>query len=239
VASKKILVLVKSHDSRFVDYHNDLYENLEILSRENSKTSENVKFIYVKADPGIAERCVLDDDTLWVRHEENYWGSLKEKVLSAFDFFFRESNDFDFAFVTNLSTFVNVKKLESECNDTESFDCKALTGIHSFDGSNFEFPSGAGAIFSKDLIRRILNFVDEVDCSNYPGTDDIFIGKVLDSMGINIQQIPRVDVLFATKEIQKVIDFSSRATHTRIKFENNRSLEQEYHRILLDEISRK
>lgn len=239
MSHKKILVLVKSHDSRFADYHNDLYENLEIISRENSKTSENVKFIYIKADPGIGKKCVLDGDTLWVCCKENYWGSLKEKVLTALDFFFKDSDEFDFAFVTNLSTFVNVKKLESECNDDKSFDCKALTAIHSFDGLNFEFPSGAGAIFSKNLIRNILDFVEKTDCSRYPGTDDIFIGKVLHSLSVNIEKISRLDILTPTREIEKIVDISSRITHTRIKFENERSFEHLYHKILLDEISKK
>lgn len=266
---KKILVLIKSHDKRFTNYHNDLYEKLEIISRSYAKHSENVDFVYVKNDPGLEKKFKLEGDTLWIKFEENYSSAMKEKILSALYYYFNNSKElgciqtssagptmahmdqldnyeikdygYDYVFITNLSTFINLDKLEDICNSNEGvtkWSVKSIAYPFAWENVGYEFPSGAGALYSKNTIHKILSYMRNNDHSNYPYYDDIFLGYILKKLDIKFETLHRFDI-DENKKWDNYLEISKKIPHTRIKIYGERELDLPFHETLLKEIYNK
>lgn len=235
----KILILFKSHDSRFVDYHNDLYKKLEQIARQYCNLFENIDVIFIKANPQLESEYFYEksEHIFWIKTEENYWQALKEKVIGSLKYFISDAYEikYDYIFITNLSTFVNLKQLESLIEQIQPFSCAAYTGYYTpdvgKDRTQYEFPSGAGAIYSRESIRAILEYCKTIEHSEYPGADDIFLGKILKELQLGIRRISRPEINYSTplEELKNDSSFST-ASHVRIKFQNDRDLEFMYHK---------
>ena len=109
---KKILILIKSHDKRFADYHNSLYEELESINFKHMSKQAHVDFYYIKGNPTQDELVTIDEcgKNIWIKTKENYsdGSAIKDKVLSSLEFLLNEQGrDYSHIFVTNLSTIIN------------------------------------------------------------------------------------------------------------------------------------
>ena len=127
--------------------------------------------------------------------------------------------------VTNVTTFVNIPLMYSILNNN---DCLSHKGEHIFKNVSYSFPSGAGYIFSINLVKKICNFFNNNNLinnnilsnyflNNYPTTDDIFFGYYFKLNNIIINNLPRCDML-------NVNDFNNNNlifTYYRIKTQNN------------------
>lgn len=234
----KILILFKSHDPRFADYHNDLYEKLEHVAKQYCNRFDNVDSVFIKANPQLENAYLHEESSsiFWIKSEENYWQALKDKVVGSLKYFITDTYPilYDYVFVTNLSTFVNIVQLERLIEQIQPFACAAFTGYYTpdvgRDRSQYEFPSGAGAIYSRDSILKMLQYCEKIDHSEYPGADDVFFGKLLKELQLGIVHIdrPEINHPMSLEGLSSDLSFIS-ASHVRIKFQNDRNLEHIYH----------
>jgi hypothetical protein len=233
---KKILIIIKSHDKRYANYHNEIYEKIEATSRTYLSKKEEIDFVYIKANPNMNVNFLYEkeNNNFWIRTQEDHWSSLKIKVLESLKYFLNVNDtNYDYVFITNLSTFINVDKLLEECDTLNEQNCGAVSGIYTFNNVRYSFPSGAGSIYSASLMKKILDYQEKINHSAYPTTDDIFFGKLLMELGINIKEIKRSNIVknsdydsnINSKEFKVV-------SHIRIKIDSNRGMEPEVHKNL-------
>ena len=230
--NKKILIIIKSHDKKYADYHNEVYEQIEEISRDYLLKKTEVDFVYVKANPNLNIDYLFEEENnnFWIKAHENYWECLKIKVLKSIKYFTELSyKKYDYIFITNLSTFINVDKLIDECNNLDKNLCAAVTGSYQFANLLYPFPSGAGAIYSNDLLKRVLKYQETINHELYPNTDDIFFGKVLYELNTAIKPINRLNIC-SEADYQNILNDISVSSHIRIKIDNNRNAEPKYHK---------
>ncbi len=235
--NKKILIIIKSHDKKYANYHNEMYEKIEELSKNYlSNKKEEIDFIYVKANPNLNMNYLYEKENniFWVKVKEDYWDSLKIKVLQSLKYFlYLENINYDYVFITNLSTFINVDKLLEECYDLNQQECGAKIGTYTFNDIFYEFPSGAGSIYSTVLMKQILEYEKTIDHSKYPTTDDIFFGKLLLELKIKIKPIARNNIEHL-HEYENILSnkYNSFSSHVRIKVNTSRDIEPKIHNTL-------
>ena len=233
--NKKILIIIKSHDTDIVDYHGDTYRKIEEITRQYLSNVSEVDFVFVKANPSLKEERYHDSskNIFWCKTEENYWEALKIKVLEAIEYFFYiEDKKYKHVFITNLSTFINAPALITEADNLNDMECATVVGKYSFGGVNYSFPSGAGVLYSEKLIRRLYEYQAEVDHSKYPDTDDVFFGKIIHELNVRMKKIDRVDILqpIALDKVDK--ERLKNCSHIRIKVLQNREMDINYHQSL-------
>lgn len=233
--NKKILIIIKSHDTKIVNYHDDLYEKIEKITQQYLSDIPEIDYVFVKANPDLKQESYYDssEGIFWCRTQENYWEALKIKVLKAIEYFFYIKNKkYQHVFITNLSTFINVKNLIIESNNLNDMECGSVMGRYCFEGVNYSFPSGAGALYSEKLIKLIYEYQNQVDHSKYPGTDDVFFGKLIHEMKIKIKPISRVDIL--EPQAFNILDSNEikNCSHVRIKILQNREMDIKFHELL-------
>ena len=233
---KKILLLIKSHDRRFADYYNDLYEELEAINFKYMSNENLVDFYYVKGNPEQTEEVNIDEikKIVWVKSQEDYTGhGLKNKLLSALDYLINfQKRDHDHIFIANMSTIVNAKLLSRESEGVKLSECAAYLGLYSWRGETYNFPSGAGQLLGVDLVKKVLSHSKKVNHEDYPSVDDIFLGLVLKKLGCSIKQMNYFEIREALKgeltEHQK--SMIEKHTHIRVKFPRNRVKEAYLHK---------
>jgi len=237
--NKKLLIIIKNHDKRYSNYHNEVYEKIEQINRNYLSQKKEIDFVYVKANPNMEINHYLDEknNNFWIKAYENNWECLKIKILESIKYFIYMSDiKYDYVFITNLSTFINVDKLLSECNSLDNNLCASVIGNYSFNGLSYLFPSGAGALYSSELLKTIFDYQYTVNHVLYPNTDDIFFGKLLHELNISIKPINRLNITsnndyeIIVNDIQQI----KNSSHIRIKIDNNRDMEPKYHELLAD-----
>jgi hypothetical protein len=228
----KLLTFFKSHKTG-ANHHDDLYGKLRKLHRTYANSNSQVKTFFIHADPEINDDIIIDSDDFLIKENENHWEALLIKFFYAIRFFVKE-DDYSHLFWTNLSTVPNFEKLLKECDNTN-----IKSSIGSYGGYNF--PSGAGMLFSKNFAIKLLSFINSIDPttlnsipSDYPTTDDIFLGKALDDMGESISPLDRLDLLSPFEKLNKPFKNFS---HIRIKFpKSHRDSEFLTHKNIVEEL---
>ena len=234
--AKKILIIIKSHDKRFANYHNSLYEELENINYKYMCKQDHIDFYYIKGNPTQDEPVTIDQDgkNIWIKTEENYsdGSALKDKVISSLEFLLNEQGrDYSHVLVINLSTIVNTNMLLKEIDQVGDNECAAYFGTFTWKGEHFSFPSGAGYIMSANLAKKYLSHSKNIDHSTYPcHGDDVFLGLSLKRMGCGLKAIPRLDITQPIKEkdneyYEKII---KSYTHIRVKFAQNSRNEEAF-----------
>ena len=243
--SKKTLIIYKAHDSKFANHHNDLYEGLEILVRKYILNSPYFDVVFVKNNPTLTKAHFFEKEThtLWFKNEENYAAALRAKVLNAFEYFFITKNsDYKNVFVTNLSTIVNTEKLEFEC--INNLGCSSDPGFYSWPlqthttmNINYYFPSGAGALFTSDLVKKVLQFKNKVNLNYCPNFDDTFIGYALYNLNERIYKLPRIDLSTNSSVTTALANKSYlEYSHIRVKLDK-RENELEIHKEIYENLN--
>ncbi len=234
--NKKLLIIIKSHDKKFCNYNNELYEQIENTTKNYLSNKKEIDFVFAKANPLLKNNYHEQENNIfWVNTEENHWTSLKIKVLESLNHFFNQNDKkYDYVFVTNLSTFINVDKLLEECESISETECGSFTGVYSHNNLIYQFPSGAGVLYGKGLVTKMLEIQKTIRHEDYPDTDDVFFGLLLTNMGIKIKKISRMEIAgeIDLSLYQNINNFS----HIRIKFNSNRNFEIKYHLLLANMI---
>lgn len=246
---ERLLILVKSHDTKKVDHlgSGNLYNDLENISRSYSNSFENVDTYYVKCNPDLDCDIKISGQDIWVKGDENYLnGALRFKLLQSLKLFFKTDaidKSYTHVFCTNLTTFVNIPELYKKAKEIKQtlspwanigLAQKGTWGLK----NNIRFPSGAGVLFSAQTVNLFLSISDVIDMSQAPIPDDIFWGWLCKMTGIELKQLKRFDICNGEyadgqRALPAVIkNFDSSYTHYRVKVKKNREHEISVHAYL-------
>ena len=214
----KFLILYKTEKQ-----NNNEFGNIYELTNKYANKYDNIESYFIISDNTIEENYKIIDKNIYIKTINNNWESILIKVIVTFQIFM--NSNYTHIMVTNISTFINIPLLY---NKLQNNDCLAHTGKYDFNNISYNFPSGAGYIFSINLVKKICKFFNENSfinnnilsnnfINNYPTTDDIFFGYYFKLNNIIINNLPRCDML-------NVNDFNNNNlifTYYRIKTQNN------------------
>lgn len=238
MANNRLLILFKTntHLGGIKDNKGEIHKTAKKYCHEY----KDVVSYFVIADENIEsdDDIFVTGDEIYVNMKENNWESLLIKVIKAINHF--RDGGYSHVLVSNITTFVNIPLMFQECDD--KFNCKAyINPIKYFKDVVYPFPSGACYMLNYDLARQICDFFinnkyildnntfsDEF-ISNYPTTDDIFLGYYLHINNLAVTALPRLHIWKLIGECKNVY------THYRIYFED-RSEEYKMHQILYRDI---
>lgn len=231
----KLLILFKAHDiSSKTDYHNDLYNKLIQNHIKNIDQFDNVKTFFLFADPDLKQEEFIINNSIFFKMNENYHEALLYKIIKGMYFFVKKS-EYTHLFTANLSTCVNAKRILKMCDENPVkskvgfFDKNSLENHFNkkvdYNGNGYNFPSGAGCLYTKKAVKLILDRFENVkDNENfieqYPQADDVFIGKVLHEISIKIQKIDRIEINHPN--FLNLDNIDKNTSHVRVKYSTNR-----------------
>jgi len=169
----KALLLVMSHytDDPVFKVYKEVWDGIaNIIQQRNIPI--DVYFLYSKSVKNDGSYSVVGNEII-TDCENNYWYALLQKVYSGFSFFLEK--DYDLVIKTNLSTFVNIKKLHEHLSGLD------LTSQYIYEGivgewKGIYFCSGADMTLNRRAVQLVVDASSEMTPE---WTDDIFIGFIL------------------------------------------------------------
>jgi hypothetical protein len=215
----KLLILYKT-----AVLNNEIYN----LTRLYCNNFENVTSYFIVCDDTIAQDVLIEDQIIKVKLIEDNWNSILIKVIKSFELF--KTQDYTHVMVSNISTIVNIPIVYQLISTHDSnVKCMSVMGDYTFNNIRYNFPSGAGYVFTMDLINAVCNFFDSNTfivnnkltsnfLNNFPTTDDIFFGYYLHMNRIKITPIPRLNVIVSDFVLNIKTDLNY--SHYRIKTGN-------------------
>lgn len=220
----KILILIKSHINS--DYHDNLFKEINNIWSNYMNSFDGVTSYFIMGNPDLEDEYLLEDNILWCRTIENHWDGLLNKVYMSLKYF---ENKYDFIFIVNSSSFVNIPNLVNKCKTLPLTNiCMGFIRKKICNGIKIRYPSGSGILLTNDIINII--FGEPIN-KTYPQTDDLYIGYKLNQLNILTHQMDRVDVKHNRFKLANVIYY-------KIKFaDRNRDIF--IHRYLLNVIYNK
>lgn len=195
IMTPKLLILYKV--ARILN--NEIFN----LTRMYCNNFENVTSYFIVCDDTIAQDVLIEDQIIKVKLMEDNWYSLLIKVIKSYELF--RTRDYTHVMVSNVSTIVNIPVVHQLISNHDStVKCMSVKGDYTFNNIRYDFPSGAGWIFTMDLVNTICDFFDSNAfiinnkltsnfLNNFPTTDDLFFGYYLHMNQIEIEPIPRLD----------------------------------------------
>ena len=192
--NNKLLILYKT------EKQNNEFGKIYDLINTYANNYDNIDSYFIVSDNTIEENYKFNDKIIYIKTINNNWESILIKVIVAFQIFM--NSNYTHIMVTNISTFINIPLIY---NALQNIDCLSHIGNNNFNNIYYNFPSGAGYIFSINLVKIICNFFTDNSLinnnilsnyflNNYPTTDDIFFGYYLKLNNIIISELPRYDI---------------------------------------------
>lgn len=194
----KILILVLSYDDKNI--YTNFYETQK--STWDSVEIPNIETFYFF---GNSDKNFITGNTIFTTTEESLENCGK-KTLHAFEMIY--NFEFDYLFRTNSSSYIDKLNLLSfvATQPNTNFYC-GIIGNH----NGINFCSGSGYFLSRDVFDLTMKHKDEWD---HQFIDDVSLGKLLTSKGINLKNAKRVDLLSNNLNINNIpIDYY----HYRLK----------------------
>jgi len=228
--NNKLLILYKT---------SILTNNIFNITYEYSNKYKNVDRYFVVCDENITEDYTISDNIIRIKIKNDNWASLLISVIKTFNIF--KCNNYTHIMVSNISTYINIPIIYNKLLPEH---CQSHTGTFTFKNIYYKFPSGAGYIFSNELVNNICNFFEENNFiinnklsinfkNNYPTTDDIFFGFYLYKNNIEINELDRLNII---KPNFIITEDHLKYSHFRIKSLNSIS-DNKYFEILSDKLS--
>ena len=191
----KLLILYKT-----AFLNNEIFN----LTRMYCNNFENVTAYFIVCDETIEQEVVIEDQIIKVKLMEDNWNSLLIKVIKSYELF--KTQDYTHVMVSNVSTIVNIPVVYQliSTHDSNNVKCMSVMGEYTFNNIHYNFPSGAGYVFTMDLVNAVCDFFNANAfitnnkltsnfLNNFPTTDDIFFGYYLHMNRIKIEPIQRLD----------------------------------------------
>lgn len=215
----KLLILYKT-----AVVNNDIFK----LSLSYCNKFENVTSYFIYCDNTIRQDIVIESQLIRMKIKEDNWQSILVKVIKSFEMF--KGQDYTHIMVANISTIVNIPVIYKLISThTPDVKCMSVRGEYTFKNIHYNFPSGAGYVFTMDLVNAICDFFNSnrfiVNNTltrrfliDFPTTDDIFFGYYLHMNRIPIEPIPRLDVI--TSDFCFNLNTDKDYSHYRIKIGN-------------------
>jgi len=204
----KILVLVVASDT----YPSK--RNKKIIEKTWAKdTSTDTKVLFYKS--GDMTRFVKENEIILEVGKSTL--DMSKKNILAFQFAL-ENYDFDYIFRTTTASYVNLNLLRKYIDDNFTEEKNLYSGIiletNDHSGNNIKFINGAGIIFSRDVIKKIVKNREKLDFNLW---DDVGIGKLLNQLKI----IPKEGERFDIKGNIFSQNISKRHYHYRCRIDNH------------------
>lgn len=213
------------------DQEGSVYPELQKLWKSYMHLDRgHFEMYFIKANPNLSSEFFIDDDTIWIKTEENLSpGILNKTLLAMAQLKDRIGNEFDFVLRTNLSSFYVFPRLLKFLGTLPSKQCYCAVPFEEVIGSTtIQAGSGAGFILSTDLVNLLVEHLDVLlNDGSHP--DDVVIGRYLYQQGVTIIPSIRKDFLsledwiaypYFDSSLQRsmMIDYSSENVfHFRIK----------------------
>jgi len=177
--AEKILILVIASDDK------SIYIKEQAFWRSYMNSDPDIKVFFMKLDPNLAENAEVHGDVIYTKGKESYIPGILQKTVSTMEFCLERFGEFDYIFRTNLSSFVDLKKLKEFASKLPKKKCYA--------GSiqAGKYCSGSGFFLSKDMVELIVRNMDAVQ---YNLIDDVAIGMFMRDQNITMTAAPRVDI---------------------------------------------
>jgi len=156
----KLIVLILASD-------NATYLECQKMWRLYMNTHPNIKSYFIKYKSDLIEDVSLENDNIFIKGNESLIPGCLDKTIKAIEFCLK-NQEFDFIFRTNMSSVVDLNKLN---NILENYNrhYSGVIGTH----KNIQFASGAGILLSKPLCIFLTSYKNKL---NYNLIDDVSIG---------------------------------------------------------------
>lgn len=229
----KLLILYKIEKQ-----NNNEFGKIYELTTLYANKFNNIDSYFIVSDNTIEENYKIDNKIIYIKTINNNWESILIKVIVSFQLFI--NSEYTHILVTNISTFINMPLIYNKLNDS---DCLSHKGNYTFNTINYCFPSGAGYIFSINLVKMICKFFnDHLFINNnilsnnfithYPTTDDIFFGYYFYLNKIIINDLPRYDIINNNSNTinnnSNTINTNLNYSYYRIKTSKNNNNDNDY-----------
>ena len=174
----KLIILILAND-------NDIYIECQKLWKKYMNTHPNIKSFFIKYKLGLTQDIILEGDTIYINGNDSLMPGCLIKTIKSIEFLLK-TEEFDFIFRTNMSSVLDLNKLNILL---ENYTCD-YSGIIGYYHNNIKFVSGAGILLSKKICDYLINNKTSL---NYNLMDDVSIGFFLQNNNININPLTRFE----------------------------------------------
>lgn len=203
----KILVLIIDSDTPAV------YPKLRGVWRQYMHLfPKHVEAYFLKADPNLDVPTKIVGDVIWCKTEEGLKPGIIMKTLMAMEHMLSRIDEFDYVFRTNLSSFIDFPKMLKFVKKLPKKHCYCAKGIT----PNAPFGSGAGLIFSPDLVKMFVAEHATVLKDIGKELDDVMFGEFFQAKKIKLLPAERMDFL-SLEEWNAVTTLPDNIFHYRTK----------------------
>lgn len=184
-ADPKILVLIIASDDLPV------YKELQTIWKGYMhRDPEHIEAYFLRADPHLNTPYAIHEDVIWSKTEESLAPGVLNKTLLSLECLYSRLDEFDYVVRTNLSSFYNFPRLLDYVKTLPAASCyAAFRGNH----GGISFGGGAGIIFSRDLVKKLVERKEEL--LNHYLPDDVAIGLFMQQEDVQLIDAPRTDFL--------------------------------------------
>lgn len=205
----KLIVLILANN-------NNLYLECQKIWKSYMNTCPNISSYFIKYSSNLSDEVLVENDTIFIKGRESYIPGCLDKTIKSIEFLLKTS-DFDFIFRTNMSSVVDLNKLNNLLTTCKN-DCYGFIGYH----NDTKFASGAGMLFSRKLCNYLIN---NNKFLHYELLDDLAIGSFLQSRNIEIFPLTRFEVYDYENNINDISkDLIKDYYHFRCKSINNNEI---------------
>jgi len=233
---KGIFIIISSSD-------NPIYEEFRYLNRVYLKNYRPIiRYFFVEFRNNQEEIVMEENDYIYIKGDESINPGMILKTCKAFEYI---NNKYDYEFVirTNLSTVFHMPNLLEYLH--------IIPNTNACGGFNYRsFITGSGIILSKDVVIKIVDNFLMYDITKH--NEDIIISGILNKLKIpyyNCKQFYKWCLIINeisedygeyfhihTHGVFKAIDFPENILHFRIKNSNDRNIDIQYFKLILDKI---
>jgi hypothetical protein len=233
---KGIFIIISSSD-------NSVYEKFKFLNIIYLKNYRPIiKYFFVEFRNNQEEIVIEENDHIYIKGEESINPGMILKTCKAFEYI-NTHYDYEFVIRTNLSTVFHMPNLLEYLY--------IIPNTNACGGFNYRsFITGTGIILTKDVANQIVDNFLFYDITKH--NEDIIISGILNKLKIpyyNCKQFYKWCLIINeetenygeyhhihTHGIFKSIDFPDNVLHFRIKNSNDRNIDVEYFKLILEKI---
>lgn len=198
----KILILMMSCNK-------DLYEKEELACRETFlKDAEGAGIHYYFYKGGEEQVIDTENHTMFLRVSDGLGGTSIKTVLALNEAL--KMDDWDYVIKTNVSTWLDVKKIQKAVNameGREDFNIYGARFLVNKASKNVPFPRDHFTILSRSLVESVVRYAPSlIKADGFPKTDDTLICLAL---LYHIQKASGKEYLGCLKEMPSVMSWTS------------------------------
>jgi hypothetical protein len=173
---KIVVLVIASHDT--------VYDQFATNWRSQDYP-ENVKVYFLYCSEEQDSLIEVRGDCIYLKGRECVKPGLHHKTLSGMQYILSEP--FDYLIRTNLTSFINFRKLNAFLEDKSVKNCMAGTRVCG------GFLSGSGYVMTRDIVQDYLTWCDE-ECTTNPMVhfDDEFVGEYIKEKTITCHDLGMV-----------------------------------------------